>query len=397
MKRIFVAMLLFPALGAAIAVGCHNAPQGSGSCTMLVDGGACFVPPTQAAARTQCGDVTEYCDTTGASTPALGCLGQSGPAPGATPATVTLTGFVHVFSSGPDSNNVKVQVFDAAQVTQHDPADQQPLGAVTAMLDPATQRACDADGAKGCSIPLANGCALPVCNDGLGGRQDDQKYCRDNGSGPTGGECSDRLRWESRYSIPGVPTNTRLVMRVTGPTNKSDTVWATTVSFNVFLSTNDRACKSLSDTDCLDLSDAANPKYQLNASALSAADFVNIPVIAGLSGGISTGEGAIAGEVHDCDNVRVANVEVTTTPTADRLTYFNGNPVKTLPDSSRAAVGTDRLGLFAALNIKPGPVTVAAAGGNAAGAPLMSFGTFDAFVYTDAVSIVNVNGGKGTR
>ena len=36
-----------------------------------------------------------------------------------------------------------------------------------------------------------------------------------------------------------------------------------------------------------------------------------------------------------------------TTPGADRFTYFNGNPVKTLPDASRASVGTDRLGLFA--------------------------------------------------
>ncbi|HXU69575.1 MAG TPA: hypothetical protein VN947_09605 [Polyangia bacterium] len=400
MKRILVAMLVFPAIGAAIAVGCSGKPQGSGvMCAELVDGGGCFFPATVAPARTQCGDVTEYCDTTGVTAPSLDCLGKTGPAPGAAaPTMVTLTGFVHVFSSGPDSNNVKVEVFDAAQVTQADPANQQPLGTTTATLDPTTQRACDADGAKGCSIPLANGCALPVCNDGLGGRQDDQKYCRDNGSGPTGGECSDRLRWESRYAISGVPTNTRLVVRVTGPGNKSDSTWATTVSFNVFLSTNDRACKSLSDTDCLDLSDAANPKYQLNASALSAADYVNIPVIAGLSGGITSGEGAVAGEVHDCDNVRVANVEVTTTPTADRFTYFNGNPIKTLPDVSRAAVGTDRLGLFSALNVKPGPVFVETAGGdpNADGG-LTSFGTFSAFVYAGSVSIINVNGGKGTR
>ena len=33
---------------------------------------------------------------------------------GTAPATVTLTGFVHVFSSGPDSNDVTVQVYDAA-------------------------------------------------------------------------------------------------------------------------------------------------------------------------------------------------------------------------------------------------------------------------------------------
>jgi len=401
MKRIIVALLGLPLLVLA-AFSCAGKPQGSGvTCTTLGGGtggadmgGACFFPATLAAARTPCGDVTEYCDKSAVAAPNLDCLGKTAPAPGASPAKVTLTGFVHVFSSGPDSSNVKVQVFDAAMVTATNPAMQQALGSVSATLDPATQRACDADATKGCSLPLANGCALPVCNDGLGGRADNQKYCRDNGSG---GECSDRLRWEARYAVPSVPTNTRLVIRVTGPTGNSDTVWATTVAFNVFLSTNDRACSNLSDTDCLDLSDAANPRYQLNVSALSAADYVNIPVISGLSGGISSGQGAVAGEVHDCDNIRVANVEVGTTPIADRSTYFNGNPVMTLPDASRASVGTDKLGLFAALNIKPGPVHVETAGVKTLGESLTTFGSFDAFVYPNTVSIVTINGGKGTK
>jgi hypothetical protein len=393
MKRIVLAALLVPLL-VIVACGCNKAPQGSGACTTLSGSSACFFAASLAAARTQCGDVSEYCDKSGVAAPNLACLGQSGPAPGAAPAKVTLTGFVHVFSSGPDSNNVKVQLFDAATVTANNPATQQTLGAVNATLDPTTQRACDADSAKGCSLPLANGCMLPTCNDGLGGRQDDHKYCRDNGAG---GECSDRLRWEARYAIPSVPTNTRLVIRVSGPTGMSDTTWATTVAFNIFLSTNDRACTSLSDTDCLDLSDAATPRYQLNVSALSAADYVNIPTISGLSGGISSGEGAVAGEVHDCDNIRVANVEVATTPSADRNTYFNGNPVMTLPDASRAAVGTDRLGLFAALNVVPGAVHVETAGVKTLGDALMSFGAFDAFVYANTVSIVTINGGKGTK
>ncbi|HEX9101590.1 MAG TPA: hypothetical protein VF997_05265, partial [Polyangia bacterium] len=385
-------------LTALLALGCggpsNNNGDGGSNCVMLPGGQGCFFAPTQAAARTQCGDVTEYCDTTGVAAPNLACLGKTGPAAGAAPAKVTLTGFVHVFSSGPDSNNVKVQVFDAATVTAADPANQGTIGALTATLDPTTQRACDADGAKGCSLPLVNGCTLPLCNDGLGGRTDDHKYCRNNGSG---GECSARLRWESRYSMPDVPTNTRLVIRVTGPTGASDSTWATTVSFNIFLSTSDRACTSLSDTDCLDLSNAASPKYQLNVSALSAADYVNIPTISGLSGGITSGQGAMAGEVHDCDNVRVDNVEVVTTPGADRFTYFNGNPIMTLPDASRASVGTDRLGLFAALNEKPGAVHVEAGGAMTPGGPLISFGTFDAFVYPNTVTIVNVNGGKGTK
>ena len=362
-------------------------------CSPLVDGGACFAPAPLPAARTQCGDVTEYCDTTGMTAANLDCLGKSGPAPGATPAKVTLTGFVHVFSSGPDSNDMKVQVFDAANVTAANPAAAQTLGSALALLDPTTQRACDADAAKGCSIPLAQGCALPTCNDGLDGHADDGKYCRDNGAG---GECSDRLRWESRYAIPSIPTNTALVIRVTSGSGMSDSTWATTVAFNVFLSTNDRACTSSSDTDCLDLSDPPTRSTSSTSARCRRPTTSNIPTISGLSGGISSGKGAIAGEVHDCDNVRVANVEVATTPAADRFTYFNGNPIMTLPDSARAAVGTDWLGLFAALNVDARAGARRDRGGDGARrARSASFGTVDAFVYANTVSIVNINGGSG--
>ena len=174
-------------------------------------------------------------------------------------------------------------------------------------------------------------------------------------------------------------------------------MWATTVAFNVFLSTTDRACKNVLDTQLPEPVGSGSPQYQLNVSALSASDFVNIPVMSGLSGGILVRRGRGPGEVRDCDNVRVANVEVATVPGADRFTYFNGNPVETLPDAARAAVGTDRLGLYAAFNIKPGPVFVEAAGGMTAEGALESFGSFNAFVYAGAVSVVNLNGGKGTR
>jgi hypothetical protein len=311
--------------------------------------------------------------------------------PKAGPSKVTLTGFVHVFSSGPDSTNVSLAIYDAAALSGGaDPKSATPLQTTTATLDPATQRACDASAANGCSIPSATGCQLPKCNDGLQGRTDSQKYCRDLGGGNT--ICSDRLRWEARYTLDNVPTNQQLVIRTAGPNGVADPTWAALVAWNVYLSTSDRACEDKSATDCLDLSDVTKPKYQLNVNALSRSDYVNIPTTAGLSGGITSGEGAIAGEVHDCDNVRVGNVTVGTSPGADRFTYFNGNPIMTLPDSSRSTSGTDRLGLFAALNLKPGKVTIQAAG--LVGSAFGSFGSFDTFVYPDTVSVVNVNGGK---
>jgi hypothetical protein len=382
MKIVWLAFLL---------MGCgdgNNNNMMMTGCTQL--GGVCLFAPLTIAARTACGDVTEYCSEDGSTTPNLACL-TTPKSDGTGPAKVTLTGFVHVFSSGPDSSNVSVAVYDAAALQGGaDISTVTPIAQTVAQLDPATQRACDASAANGCSIPLAGGCTLPVCNDGLGGHSDDRKYCQNE----NGGTCSDRLRWEARYSLANVPTNKQLVIRTAGPNGQADATWAALVAWNVYLSTGDRACADESSTDCLDVTSATTPKYQLNVNALSKSDYVNIPTTAGLAGGITAGQGAIAGEVHDCDNLRVGNVAVATSPSADRFTYFNGNPIMTLPDSSRFSSGTDRLGLFAALNLKPGKVSIGAGGLLTSGGMLVDFGKFDAFVYPDTVSVVNLNGGK---
>jgi hypothetical protein len=377
-------------IAVVVAAGCSgNGGPATTGCVAF--GPVCLFPTLAPAQRTGCGDVVEYCDARGSGAPNLACLGGAGPAPPAAPSTVTLTGFVHAFSAGPDTTGLSVTVLDAAALAGGaDPATVTPLAATVVSLDPATQRACDRDAARGCSLPSATGCTLPRCNDGLGGRVDDRKYCRVDGTQTT---CADRLRWEARYTLDGVPTNRQLVVR-TRAAAADNPNWATVYSWNVYLSTGDPACSGPEATDCLDLGDAARPRYQLNASALARSDYINIPQAAGLSGGIAQGEGAVAGEVHDCDNVRVENVAVGVSPAPDRLTYFNGNPVMTLPDPSRAATGTDRLGLFAALNLLPGKVTVQAAGLTAAGGAMTSFGKFEARVYGDSVSVVNVNGGK---
>jgi len=382
-------------LGSLLSISCgggtpSNGDAGDNGCVKFGD--SCLFPPMQVATRTPCGDVSEFCDPTMQPAPNLTCLGQGPATPPTTPDKVTLTGFVHVFSSGPDAKGLTVQVFEQSALTGGaDPATLTPLAQTMVVLDPSTQRACDADPAKGCSLPSTTGCALPVCNDGLSGRSDDKKYCRDTGNG--GSECSDRLRWEGRYALDAIPTNTQLVIRVTGPDGKPDATWATMVAFNIVLSTSDPSCKTTSDVYCLDKS-GATPTYQFNVNALSQSDYVNIPTTSGLAGGISSGMGAIAGEVHDCDNIRVGNVQVGVSPEGDRFTYFNGNPIKTLPDSGRVGSGTDRLGLYAALNVKPGNVAIETAGLTTAGGMLTSFGRFTAIVYANTVSVANINGGR---
>jgi hypothetical protein len=64
----------------------------------------------------------------------------------------------------------------------------------------------------------------------------------------------------------------------------------------------------------------------------------------------------------------------------------------TLPDPSRGATGTDRLGLYSALNLKPGQITVEAAGLVSGQEVLV--GKYTAYVYPNSVAVLNLNGGK---
>ncbi len=216
-------------------------------------------------------------------------------------------------------------------------------------IDPTERRACDADVRVGCSIPAVNGCTQSACNDGLDGRTDDQKYCRDLGGGQS--ECANRLRWEDRYTIAHVPTNVELAIRVTGPNGMASSPWANTMNANVILLTTDRACTSAGDSGCLDTSTTPT-SYRLDVEVVSQADYENLPAAA--QGIISKGHGAIFGELHDCDDVRVGNVIVGTQPESQRFTYYNGDPIHTAPDIIRFPMGTDRLGKFAAIDFAPG-------------------------------------------
>src|SRR5258706_8168557 len=130
--------LLLLALVAACGGKTNNNGDGGGpACTAF--GAVCLFTPTGPATRTPCGDVTEFCDPTSTPKPNLACLtGTPAPRP-PTPATVTLTGFVHVFSSGPDSKNVSIAVYDAVQLKGGAlPSTLTPLATQVAMLDAAT-------------------------------------------------------------------------------------------------------------------------------------------------------------------------------------------------------------------------------------------------------------------
>jgi|GEM_PF-2089970 len=366
--------------------------------------GLCYYAPKYSSKRTQCGEIVDNCDTSGTSTPQLSCWQGDPPAAPSGKESITLAGFVDVFSNGPNSDKITISVYDAkeledaiAKAAAGDglakktfPSGVSPIGSDTASLgwddksappsDPVrgAARACPQDKKLGlpCVVPADScgaGGALPYCD--LQANQ----YCHD-------GECIERLRWEIRYRIENIPTNRRLVIRVHGPGEFDDGTWGIMAMWNIYLRADAANCEAGETDHCL----SADGAYQLEVNALSRADYATIPITAGLSGGIPAGHGAIAGEVRDCDNIKLEGVQVTTEPSPIAMVYFNGNPIKTLPDVGRYKSGTNADGLFSALDIRPGLVQVGALA--LVGDEVVTAGTMTVGILPDTVTVIAFDG-----
>jgi hypothetical protein len=347
--------------------------------------------------RTECSDVKEFCAPPGGDrTPKLACLTAAHPNEPATPATVTMTGWVSVFSSGPNSDGITIQVYDADILNAAASLDSAtPIAQTTVTLDQTSFM----NNARFCPDPNSDF-----------GRTDTTCYPQTNDCGTSCPEasqlkgtrfclntnCQERLRVELRYEIPNVPTNKFLAVRTTGPGKASDTVWGQLVQYNVYLSTAARACAKPegtdpNDTECLRPAvGGASARFERNVKVLSKSDYMTIPVTLGTS--ITPGFGAVAGEVHDCDDVRLENAQVSfDIPPAVR-SYSNGNPNHTVFDLGLEDVGTSRLGIFTGINMMPGFVDVEGWGRlNNAKAFL---GKYRVKIWPDSVSTMIINGGR---
>jgi hypothetical protein len=365
--------------------------------------GVCIArSPAKVSKRTQCAEIVEDCDTTGQTTPNLACLSGAAPKPPAGPATVTLAGFVDVFSSGPDANNIKIEIFDEAELLKAVDADKQagklktkyfpsltPLGSDTVKLNWTDQTKLPVDPVRGPAracpedYKLKLPCIVPPLECGPSKQKCDLKgdeYCHND-------KCIARLRWETRFQIKGIPTNKFLVIRSTGVNGFDDGTWGVMAQFDIYLRADAPTCKTGQFNHCIN----TKGEYELEVNALSKADYTIIPVTAGLASGIPEGNGGIAGEVHDCNDIKLSSFHVGTRPTPTVLAYFNGNPVKTVPDLNQRD-GTNIDGLFSALDISPGLVDVTAAG--LVGGKVVTAGKLDVAVLPDTVTVVTFEGRK---
>ena len=263
----------------------------------------------------------------------LGCLDT--PKAQGIPKTVTMTGYIKLFSSGNDSVGVKIEVFQEG-----------PQGALGALVGSAVvTTAMD---------PVLT--PLPTWS----------TKCPKEGC---------KLR---KFSYAGIPTETPLIIRTS---DAGSSLWSPIYDYNIYFA-NDKVGQG-----------AGPNEVYYEPSAVASTD---LNTIASAAGGltIKPDKGIIAGEVHDCGDVRLSGTMVNTDyrPEGDMF-YFGDNESDPLPDKSRAeaGLGTSTLGLFGALNYQTGvPVRISAVGKVQDANVLL--GTYVVQVFPGAVTALSLRG-----
>jgi hypothetical protein len=183
------------------------------------------------------------------------------------------------------------------------------------------------------------------------------------------GKCTEgNERIYRSYEYPNVPTETELVVK----SFSNDGAYAALYDYNVYIS-NDKVTNGIWDHD---------------VRAVVSGDYTLIPTVA-FGRNITKGNGSVAGEIHDCGDVRVNGVSVDVSTNRFKVGYFTDNEDTPLPDPNRTS-GTSLLGLYSAYDIPPGPVRVSAVG--VVDGKLVNMGFFDARIFPDAITAVTLRG-----
>jgi hypothetical protein len=171
-------------------------------------------------------------------------------------------------------------------------------------------------------------------------------------------------RYECHYTYPGVKTETELVVLTKG------TDWAPLYTYNVYIPNDE----------------VQSGAWNHDVRALANDDYTSIPQTVGTT--IAPGNGALAGEVHDCGDVRLQNATVDIDVSKYQLYYFTDNETHPLP--TLASTMTSVLGLYAALDVPAGKARVAALG--LVNGKVTTLGFHLVEVFPDSVTSVTIRG-----
>ncbi len=271
--------------------------------------------------------------------PSIGCMMPGTYREQGTPMMITVYGVVDVFGNGGDADNITVEIYREG-----------------------------ADGDLGELVGSATASIGSPC------AEEEDEIDNDMVIG---------TRQLGFYSIADVPTETPLIVKTSGDPD----FWKDLYTYNFYVY-NDEVESAEPPGDACSATPTGT-RFEYRARTLSRSDYVSIPLTAGVPAGVSPGNGAIAGEVHDCDDVRLEFAQVSVNPDPVTLVYFNDNPSNPLPQMGRAE-GTSRLGLYAALDIPPGKVDIAAVG--RVGEDIVSLGWYRARVFANSVTAVTLRG-----
>jgi hypothetical protein len=262
----------------------------------------------------------------------LGCLDAPGTV--GTPKTVTLKGFLRVFSSGGDSKGVKIEVFKAGT-----------------------------DGALGDAV------GTPIVTTG-----DDTMNPPELPKPEWLTKCPDGGCTFRGFTYVGIPTETQLIIKTSDAGD--GTQWAPLYDYNIFFA---------------NASASAAGEVNYDPSTVAATD---INTVASAAGGftVQSDKGLLAGEVHDCADVRLSNATVDTDIVHEgSMFYFGENEADPLPDKSRDALGTSKLGLFGTLNLPTGQAIHVSAIGKYNGATVL-LGTQTVQTFPGSVTALSFRG-----
>ncbi len=237
---------------------------------------------------------------------------------------VQVAGIAKIFSHGCESKDLKIEIFTVKRTGGAD------------------------DGA----LDQAIGNPLTTSSD-----------CTVNGVASEEEDCG--TRYECNYIYNGVPTETELLIKTSGA------AWAALYDYNVFIPN----------------AEVKNGVWTHDVRALASDDY-NVISQAAIGVPVTAGNGALAGEVHDCSDVRLQNATVEIDQPRKIVTYFTSDEDHPLPDTT--ARETSILSLYAAIDVKPGPITVAAMG-MVDGKPT-TVGFFKAQIFPDSVTSVTFRG-----
>jgi hypothetical protein len=183
---------------------------------------------------------------------------------------------------------------------------------------------------------------------------------------------------ERQYTYANVPTETPLIIH-TSDANAADK-WYDFYDYNVYFS----------DTDIV-TGDGGGPIVNYDTQAVGTTDPATVTASLGTT--VDPSKGLLAGEVHDCGDVRLSGATVNTDyrPEGD-IFYFTDS--ETSPTADKSATTTSTLGLFGGINYTAGvPIHISAVGStDGTSANLQLIGEFTVQVYPNSVTGLSLRG-----